>query len=52
MVLWEVASGRIRAILKGNKGVALCLAFAPDGRTIVTVGLDGTLRFWHLTAVV
>jgi WD40 repeat protein len=32
--------------LPGNQGEVECLAFAPDGKTLVSGGLDRTVRFW------
>jgi WD40 repeat protein len=45
--LWEVASGReIRPQTGGHHSEIGDAAFTPDGRSIVTVGHDRTIRFW------
>jgi WD40 repeat protein/serine/threonine protein kinase len=36
--------------LAAHAGGALCVAFNPDGRALVTGGRDGALRWWELTA--
>jgi dipeptidyl aminopeptidase/acylaminoacyl peptidase len=49
--LWEVASGKERARLRGDKRVVR-FALSPDGRTLVSGGLEDTLRVWDLDRVV
>jgi WD40 repeat protein len=46
--LWDVATGReIRPETRlGHHSAIEDAAFAPDGRSIVTVGRDRTIRFW------
>jgi YD repeat-containing protein len=34
--LWDVATGRVRATLKGHETEVLCAAFSPDGRTLAS----------------
>jgi dipeptidyl aminopeptidase/acylaminoacyl peptidase len=47
--LWEVASGQeIRQIDDQQGGVGV-LAFAPDGRSLATGGMDSTILLWDLT---
>jgi RNA polymerase sigma factor (sigma-70 family) len=47
--LWEVASGREILPGSGHRQAIGDAAFAPDGRSIVTVGQDRTIRFWDPT---
>jgi len=44
--IWEVASGKLVQELKGHTHTISSIDYAPDGRRIVTAGLDRTLRLW------
>jgi WD40 repeat protein len=48
IVLRDAKNLRIVARLVGSGGKPVCLAFAPDGRTIATGEQDGKLRLWDL----
>ncbi len=46
--LWNTQSGRLLNTLKGHKDVARCIAFSPDGTTIVSGGSnDDTVKLWN-----
>jgi WD40 repeat protein len=48
MHLWDVSTGReIRRFL-GHTGVASCLSFSPDGKTLASQGADWTIRLWEI----
>jgi len=44
--LWDAATGKPIADLKGHAGRVLTARFSPDGERIVTASLDGTARVW------
>lgn len=46
--LWDVASGRTLAILRGHGTRVRYAEFSPDGQRIVTSSDDRTARVWHL----
>jgi WD40 repeat protein len=45
--LWDVQTGSNVARLQGHEGTLTAAAFAPDGVTIVTGGVDGTIRTYR-----
>lgn len=47
VALHDPADGAVRVALKGHRGTVQSVQFAPDGNEVVTVGEDGTLRFWN-----
>ena len=48
--LWEVASGREIAVLRGHEDAVSSVAFSPDGRTVVTGSGDKTARLWEVAS--
>jgi WD40 repeat protein len=46
--LWEVASGRLTACLRGHEGKVICLAFAPDGTRLASGSYDKKVRLWNV----
>jgi WD40 repeat protein len=46
IVIWDVATGMPRALLRGHKDTPTSLAFSPDGKTLATVDFDSVLKLW------
>jgi RNA polymerase sigma factor (sigma-70 family) len=47
--LWDVESGKDLFELKGDGGPIWGVAYAPDGKLVVTGGTDGNARLWDPT---
>jgi WD40 repeat protein len=45
--LWDVECGKRRATLKGHKGAVWSVAFAPDGKLVLSGAKDGGVRLWE-----
>jgi WD40 repeat protein len=46
--IWDVASGKERAVLHGPEGGVLSVAFSPDSERIASGGHDSTIRVWNV----
>jgi WD40 repeat protein len=48
--LWEVSSGRRRAVLEHHRDSVLAVAFSPNGRLLASGDENGTIVCWDLRA--
>jgi eukaryotic-like serine/threonine-protein kinase len=46
--LWEIPSGKSKAILKGHVQAVMAVAFSSDGKTLSTGGDDGKVKLWNV----
>jgi WD40 repeat protein len=44
--VWDAATGKVLATLKGHTGTVNGVAFGPDGQSLLTVSADKTVRLW------
>jgi WD40 repeat protein len=44
--VWNAATGKLRFTLRGHDAAIARVTFSPDDRWIVSVGHDGTIRYW------
>jgi WD40 repeat protein len=47
--LWDVATGKEKATLRGHTDEVWYVAFLPERKTVVSGSLDGTVRLWDVT---
>lgn len=46
LVIWNIEKREINQILEGHPGGTVCLAFAPDGKTLISGGNDRCVVLW------
>ena len=46
--LLDGESGRLLATLKGHEAPVIAVCFLPDGKTLVSAGLEEAIRWWDV----
>ena len=48
--LWDVATNKELATIKGHHQAVWSLSFSPDGKTLASASWDGTIKLWDVAA--
>ena len=46
LTVWDMATGRLKFVLKGHTNSIHSVAVTPDGQRIISASSDGTVRLW------
>src|SRR5579871_278621 len=50
ILIWDTASGRLKASFLGHTGRIVSLTFSPDGQMLASSSTDQTIRLWEVAA--
>jgi WD40 repeat protein len=47
--IWNLLTGEEVSVLRGHTDTVWCVAYSPDGKTVVSGSLDDSVRVWNLS---
>jgi WD40 repeat protein len=47
--LWQAETGEEICALRGHSDAVYSIVFSPDGKTLASAGVDGTIKLWELS---
>jgi len=48
--MWNISNGKELSLLQGRTGTVTCVAFSPDGKTLVSGSKDHMIRLWNMAS--
>ena len=51
IVFWDLDSGQERTRIKAHDDWVSSLSLSPDGQSLASGGMDGTVRLWNLAQI-
>ena len=48
VLLWDVATAKMMLTLPGHSAQVVALRFAPDGKALISIDANGTIKLWEL----
>ncbi|HUG70883.1 MAG TPA: WD40 repeat domain-containing protein [Pirellulaceae bacterium] len=48
ILLWDIATGKLRKRISGECGTVFCLKFSPDGKSLASGSTDGDVIVWNV----